>query len=261
MAVRTGIAAVSYLNTVPFVYGIRHAENLRADLVLSSPAGCMEKFLAGEVDIALVPVASLPRLDKDTEIVSSWCLGTQAASRTAILVSDTPLHKLSVIHTPASDPTAGALARYVASKRWNGRPEWKEYGPDEELPALGEGEGMVLGGDTALWYGGGHEFSCDLTSEWKELTDLPFAEAVWVARKSVEADTLDALEHALGEGVEHMLEALLSYEAVEKDERHIVEAYGHLTENIDYIFDNQKHKALKKFWDNGLKTSLRANPG
>lgn len=259
MAVRTGIAAVSYLNTVPFVYGISRAENLRADLVLSTPAGCIEKFLAGEADIALVPAASLPRLGKDAEIVSSWCLGTAGRSRTAILAGDTPINRLTAVHLPADDPTAAALARYVISKRSNAHPEWPEYTGEPPVPA--EGEGTVIAGDRALWHTGSHSLCLDLTEEWKELTDLPFVEAVWVARKSVEAETLDALEQAIEMGVEHMLEALLSYEAVEKDERHIVEAYGHLTENIDYIFDNQKHKALQKFWDSGLKTSLRANPG
>ena len=36
---------------------------------------------------------------------------------------------------------------------------------------------------------------------------------------------------------------------------------GYLTQNIDYIFDNQKHKALQKFWNSGIKVSPRANPG
>lgn len=35
----------------------------------------------------------------------------------------------------------------------------------------------------------------------------------------------------------------------------------YLTQNIDYIFDNQKHKALQKFWDSGIKVTPRANPG
>ena len=30
---------------------------------------------------------------------------------------------------------------------------------------------------------------------------------------------------------------------------------------FDYIFDNQKHKALQQFWDSGLKVAPRANPG
>ena len=35
----------------------------------------------------------------------------------------------------------------------------------------------------------------------------------------------------------------------------------HLDNHYDYIFDNQKDKALKKFWNSGLKAVPRANPG
>ena len=37
-------------------------------------------------------------------------------------------------------------------------------------------------------------------------------------------------------------------------------AYAELA-HFDYIFDNQKDKALKKFWNSGLKAVPRANPG
>ena len=36
--VKTSIAAVSYLNTVPFIYGIRHADKLQAELLLAPPS-------------------------------------------------------------------------------------------------------------------------------------------------------------------------------------------------------------------------------
>ena len=39
------------------------------------------------------------------------------------------------------------------------------------------------------------------------------------------------------------------------------DAYAYLTRNIDYLYDNQKQKALRKFWDAGLKVSPRVNPG
>ncbi len=38
-------------------------------------------------------------------------------------------------------------------------------------------------------------------------------------------------------------------------------AYQYLTRNIDYFFDEQKRKGMQLFWDEGLKASLRANPG
>ena len=38
-------------------------------------------------------------------------------------------------------------------------------------------------------------------------------------------------------------------------------AYDYLTKNIDFLFDIQKHNALKKFWDYGLKIEPKVNPG
>ena len=40
MVIVPRIAAVSYLNTIPFIYGIEHEGNLRAELLLSPPAVC-----------------------------------------------------------------------------------------------------------------------------------------------------------------------------------------------------------------------------
>ena len=40
MVIVPRIAAVSYLNTIPFIYGIGHEGNLRAELLLSPPAVC-----------------------------------------------------------------------------------------------------------------------------------------------------------------------------------------------------------------------------
>lgn len=41
------IAAVSYLNTIPFIYGIRHEGNFRADLLLSPPSECTKTTSKG----------------------------------------------------------------------------------------------------------------------------------------------------------------------------------------------------------------------
>ena len=39
------------------------------------------------------------------------------------------------------------------------------------------------------------------------------------------------------------------------------DAYDYLTRNIDFLFDHEKHIALQKFWDSGIKISPRVNPG
>ncbi|MFR3334226.1 MAG: hypothetical protein ACLTSJ_09895 [Alistipes communis] len=63
--------AVPYLNTIPFIYGIGHEGNLRAELLLS-PAVCAKNFAEHKADIALVPAAAVPSL-ADAEIVTEYC--------------------------------------------------------------------------------------------------------------------------------------------------------------------------------------------
>ena len=69
-------------------------------------------------------------------------------------------------------------------------------------------------------------------------------------------DAVETLQHALTYGLEHGYEAILE-SAFAADAGRAYAEFAH----FDYIFDNQKDKALKKFWDSGLKVAPRANPG
>ena len=77
-----------------------------------------------------------------------------------------------------------------------------------------------------------------------------------MAHGDVEPETVEALQHALTYGLERGYEAILSSPFAADPGR----AYEGLA-CFDYIFDNQKDKGLKKFWDSGLKVAPRANPG
>ena len=55
------VAAVSYLNTKPLLYGFRDHKVLRSmELSLDYPARIARQLIDGEVDLALVPVRSSP---------------------------------------------------------------------------------------------------------------------------------------------------------------------------------------------------------
>ena len=55
------ISAVSYLNTLPFMHGIKNDENLLTEIELSEdfPSVCADKLISGEVDLGLIPVAEI----------------------------------------------------------------------------------------------------------------------------------------------------------------------------------------------------------
>ena len=117
-------------------------------------------------------------------------------------------------------------------------------------------DAFLLIGDKVFDHEGLFNYSYDLSEEWNRATGMPFAFAVWVARKGTSYEHIDALQRALTYGVEHIYEALAESEHAARPY-----AYDYLTRNIDYLFDMQKHNALKKFWDFGLKVSPKVNPG
>lgn len=95
-----------------------------------------------------------------------------------------------------------------------------------------------------------------LVEAWKPYGKLPFAFGLWVAHGDVTPETVEGLRRALVRGLERPYEALLDSPWSER----AGESYAELS-RFDYIFDNQKDKALKKFWDSGLKVAPRTNPG
>jgi chorismate dehydratase len=253
----TTIAAVSYLNTIPLLYGIRHSAELSARLLLSPPSGCAEAFDHHKADIALIPVGALPTIkETDFDIVSSFCIGADGAVRTVVVDSNQPLAQIRRVWLDGHSRTSVKLVRYLAATRWKIAPEWAELTDYSTLETPQKGDAFLLIGDKVFDNEERFAHTWDLAAEWKALTGLPMVFAVWVARKSVSADTLAALEDALTLGVERIYEAVLESEYADRDY-----AYNYLTHNIDFLFDQQKRLALQKFWDVALRSPLHANPG
>jgi chorismate dehydratase len=67
------VAAVSYLNTRPLMYGIQnHPVIKEIELVEEYPARVAQMLLNDEVDVGLVPVAIIPKL-KEWHIITAKC--------------------------------------------------------------------------------------------------------------------------------------------------------------------------------------------
>jgi len=250
------IAAVSYLNTIPFIYGIRHEGNFRADLLLSPPSECTKNYVEGRADLALLPAAAVPSL-KSTEVITEYCIGAVGPVRTVVLLSDSPVSEVRRVFLDPHSQTSVQLVGYLAAHRWKIAPEWYSLDDYEQLRHAQEGDAFLLIGDKVFDHEEKFRYKYDLAAEWQAATKLPFAFAVWVARKGTPYEVIESLQHALTFGLEHTYEAILEAGFDKKP----YDAYEYLTRNIDYIFDNQKRRALQKFWDSGLKVSPRVNPG
>ena len=255
MAIIPKISAVSYLNTIPFVYGLQHADNLRADLLLAPPAECARNYIEGRVDIALLPAAVVPEL-KQTDVITDYCIGAVGAVRTVTVMSNTPISSVKRIWLDAHSRTSVQLCGYLAQNKWHINPEWLHMPDYAVIDHAQPDDAFLLIGDKVFGYEGRFKYIYDLALEWREVTKLPFAFAVWVARKGVSYKITDQLQHALTFGVEHIWEAVSESNYMGVDGG--LTAYEYLTRNIDFILDEEKHKALKKFWDAGIRIVPRS---
>ena len=255
MAIIPKISAVSYLNTIPFVYGLQHADNLRADLLLAPPAECARNYIEGRVDIALLPAAVVPEL-KQTDVITDYCIGAVGAVRTVTVMSHTPISSVKRIWLDAHSRTSVQLCGNLAQNKWHINPEWLHMPDYAVIDHAQPDDAFLLIGDKVFGYEGRFKYTYDLALEWREVTKLPFAFAVWVARKGVSYEITDQLQHALTFGVEHIWEAVSESNYMGVDGG--LTAYEYLTRNIDFILDEEKHKALKKFWDAGIRIVPRS---
>lgn len=255
MMFRSKIAAVSYLNTIPFIYGIEHARLLQAELLLSPPSRCVTSFDSGAADIALVPSAAVPHL-KDAQIITSYCIGAHDPVRTVTIMSNHAASDIKRLYLDSHSRTSVLLARILCDGLWNICPEYVHLDDYSLVDNPQPGDGFVLIGDKVFDYEGRFAHTYDLAECWQKWTGLPFVFAVWIARAGVPQQTIDELQESLTYGVAHIPEAIAYYGHSGKPY-----ALEYLTKNIDFVFDSQKHKALSLFWEKGLKFDPRENPG
>ena len=112
------LVAVSYLNTKPLLYGLlRSPLSDRMHMDLAIPSECARRLVAGEADIALVPVAVLPELER-YEIISDYCIGADGAVATVCIYGDVPLAEMTHLYLDHHSRTSVMLARLLLEEYW-----------------------------------------------------------------------------------------------------------------------------------------------
>lgn len=257
---RVKVAAVSYLNTVPFIYGIRHAGNdLRADLLLTPPAGCAENIASGNADIALIPVAEIPEIP-NIHLIGNHCISSFENVRTVVLMSVSPLEEIRTIYLDPHSRTSVNLVRILAHERWNIDVEWLPLTDFSQVKPE-PGVGYTLIGDKVFGYEPLFPYKYDLANAWTGWTGLAFVFAAWVAREGVDPAVVEQLEEALSYGVNHIPEAVA--EDLKETDRRIDydTAVEYLTRNIDFELDFLKRQSMDIFREKLRMGYWRVNPG
>jgi chorismate dehydratase len=251
---------VSYLNTVPFIYGIHHAEgNLRADLLLAPPAQCAENIRQGKADIALIPIAEIPDIP-GIELIGNHCISSYEKVRTVVLFSTSPLSEIHTIYLDPHSRTSVNLVRILAEERWQIEVEWKpliDFSDVRPEP----GVGYTLIGDKVFGYEALFPYQYDLAKAWTEWTGLAFVFAAWVARHGTAPEAIEALEEALAYGVAHIPEAVAEDRTEISRGIDTATAIDYLSRNIDFELDFLKRESMRVFWEKLRRSDWRINPG
>jgi chorismate dehydratase len=239
------ISAVSYLNTLPFLYGINHSKFLKNYIFeLDFPSVCAQKLIKNQVDIALIPVAAIPFVEEPT-FISDYCLGAFKRVKTVLMFSDVALDQIKSVYLDYQSRTSVNLVRILAEKYWHIKPEWINAHQGFENEIKGNRAGVIIG-DRTFKIDKDYQFVYDLSMEWYSFTGLPFVFAAWVANKTINSDFIDQFNQSLQFGLDNI--DMVVDEYFKKFPSSLIDLKDYLTNNMSYKLDDDKKKSIKLFY-------------
>lgn len=257
---------MSYLNAKPLIDGLEAT----CELLLDVPSRLLGLMRERRADVALLPVADVPELARETgaRVLRAGCIGCDGPTLTVRVFSDRPLAEVQTLYVDTDSHTSVNLARVVMRELYGrevmlvplerggaGRPEGGGW------PGGGWPEGAVLLiGDkvmTAAPPASEKPVQVDLGEAWKRLTGLPFVFAVWTARADADAAAIEAvLTEAKLRGLSRVDEIVATHGV----------RYGwpaewarrYLTEYLKFDVGPKQLEAMQLFW---RKAGLGEAPG
>jgi chorismate dehydratase len=183
------VCAVSYLNTVPLVWGMLHGSGLRDgrdvfELGFALPSECARQLASGEVDIGIVPVIEMAR--QELSFFPGCGIACHGPVRSILLISKVPMEKIRTLATDAGSRTSVMLARVILAEKFGVEPKLISRPADLEA-MLEEADAALVIGDPALRIDPATLplETLDLGGEWTSMTGLPMVFALWAGRKEI----------------------------------------------------------------------------
>lgn len=236
------VAAISYLNTLPFVYGLEHSSvRSQIELIRCTPSESAERLHSNEIDLAITPVAEVIERD-DYYVVSDYCIGAEGAVASVLLCGNTPLREVKKIYLDSESKTSALLTKVLCREFWKISPEFLpfKYSGDESI----EGDKTyLLIGDKAMKHSPRFDFCYDLAFEWREFTGEPFVFALWTSNKRLDESFVREFNEAMKYGVEHISDCVV--EGSKDFSKEYIISY--LKNNISYNLTESKKSALRGF--------------
>ncbi len=239
------ISAVSYLNTLPFLYGLQNfVEFEQLDISLDIPSVCASKLITNQVDIGLVPIAIIPEL-KQYYIISDYCIGANGNVDSVLLLSEVPLNKIEKIYLDYQSRTSVMLLKILAENYWNIKPEFITANKGYENLIGNKTAGLIIG-DRTFSLNKDYKYKYDLAGEWKKFTNMPFVFAAWIANKKIDNKFTSKFNKSLKYGLDNINTVVDNNYKQNINKK--VDLYKYLSQNISYNLDESKKKSMELFF-------------
>ena len=254
------VCAVSYLNTVPLVWGLLHSPDreLREtfDLSFALPAVCADQLASGAADIGIVPVIEIARQRLD--YFRETGIACHGAVRSILLISKVPFNRIQTLATDAASRTSVMLARVILAEKFGVEPRLLSR-PADLASMLGDADAALIIGDPALLLDPATlPFeTLDLGSEWVSMTTLPMVFAVWGGRKEAIQPRFERVFAASCRyGLEHV-EDMVRAEAPPRGVS-LELARDYFTKHIVYELNDRDHAGMDLYLKMALALETRA---
>lgn len=257
------MCAVSYLNTVPLVWGLQHSTDpaLRDtfDLRFALPSECADQLSTGQADIGIVPVIEMARQSLD--YFPGTGIACHGPVRSILLISKVPFREIRTLATDSGSRTSAMLSQVILAERFGVRPRVFSH-PADLAQMLDQADAALVIGDAALRVDPAtlpYE-TLDLGEEWIALTGLPMVFAVWAGRKEIIREPygrifLDSCRY----GLAHMDDIV----AAEAPARHfspdVVRRY--LTHHIVFELGEKDYEGMRLYIQHALRLDRVMIPG
>lgn len=238
------IAAVSYLNTKPLLYGLLNsplAEKL--NLILDIPSECARRLTEGKVDLALIPTAVIPQIP-DAVLFSDYCIGAKSNVKTVGIFSFKPIDQLDRLILDFHSRTSVLLVQILLKEYWQLNPTFVAGTAGFEKQ-IAENTGGLIIGDRTMGLHEKYPYFYDLGEAWRNHTGLPFVFAAWVSNQKVEESFMLSFNEAMKNGVASIPELLLLL----PDSQAGFDLKSYFSNHIYYHLDTEMKAGLHLFYE------------
>lgn len=246
------IAASTYLNSAPLVYGLQHRQIAGEYQFLgdTAPARCADMLMTKQVDAALIPSIEYQRIP-NIVIVPDIAIAAKKEVRSVVLIARVPIDQIESVALDTSSRTSATLVRIILEKFYRLSPQYAQFTPD--LPQMLErhDSALIIGDPAILAANEAAKFGYqvyDLAIEWRKATGLPFVFAVWaVSQKMAQNREISKIfleAKQLGLSARNDIAQYYS-ETLSLSVQFLLQ---YITENINYDLDEENLAGLHQFY-------------